>query len=137
MSYWKDKTFTAIYRKIQKQAQRHPEQAIDVLQQAKREYYQTQDSVKLVSGKEYTPTSSNLGKEITPEKVEEDKPPVDIEDPIIRVAGTSMYQSKWEKVKQAYKGGSAEEKHRICVENIRLKEYKMLKQEFEDGDEDA
>jgi len=71
-----------------------------VLQQALTEYYETQDSVKLVSGK-YTPTpTNNLGNAIVTEKVEKDKPPAPPieEDPIIRVAGTSMRESDWNRI---------------------------------------
>jgi len=99
MSYWEDPLFRKIYRKIQRRKYRK-KLNINILQQALTEYYQTQDSVKLVSGK-YTPTpTNNLKEKILPEKVEEDKPPVEVEDPIVNVGGTSMLNSKWQELKQ-------------------------------------
>ena len=95
MSYWEDPLFRKIYRKIQRRKYRK-KLNINILQQALTEYYQTQDSVKLVSGK-YTPTpTNNLNRNVTTEKVEEEPP----EDPIISVCGTSMLNSKWQELKQ-------------------------------------
>jgi len=135
MSYWKDKTFTTIYRRIQKEAQRHPEQSINVLAQARREYYQTKDSIKLVSGK-YTPTpTNNLNRNVTTEKVEEPPAPPIEEDKIVNVAGMRMLESEWTEIKRIFKGGTIAEKTQICAEHAKRKEYRLLKAEFLDTEE--
>jgi len=99
MSYWDSKVFSRIYRRIQKFSQRHPKQDIDVLQQAKKEYYALQDSLKMTNKPLHIQsTGSSEEPPIT-----ESKPPIDDIDPYVMVGGKSFRQSEWDTLKQIQK----------------------------------
>jgi len=110
MSYWESSIFKRIYKKWQKRRQRGNFNG-SVLETARREYYQTVDSVEMVKPKDTRRESQSnfnvLGfkdgktfkkdfKDRVIEQIKEEPP----EDPIIKVAGTSMRESKWKELMQ-------------------------------------
>ena len=98
MSYWDSKVFSRIYRRIQKFSQRHPEQMINVLETARREFYALEDSLKML-GK---PLSMQAPRTEEP-VITEDTPPIEVEDEIIRVAGMSIRESEWRELMEIQK----------------------------------